>query len=234
MINRFYKLSCNFDRFGDHEDEDEDSEDGYLEVFEGYKDLEDAFFDCAPITLGGNKGITEYEMAKDKDYLVVSAQMPKEIKFIADRDYLSMTDFPHLEDAHFWPVMSRKMAEVILSVGDFPHQIIPVTFEDYWDIPIECDYVILHPTKLSDFLDQDKSIYSRKPVRDDSGRTFIGDIKKLVLKEPENGFPPMFRVKWTAVDLFVSAEAKTALEAAGIRGLRFITLKQLYFMQKYD
>jgi hypothetical protein len=169
-----------------------------------------------------------------KESSFLSAQMPKEIKFIADRDYLSMTDFPHLEDAHFWPVMSRKMAEVILSVGDFPHQIIPVTFEDCWDMPIECDYVILHLTELSDFLDQDKSIYSRKPVRDDSGRTFIGDIKKLVLKEPGGGFPPMFRVKWTAVDLFVSAEAKTALEAAGIQGLSFATLQQLYLMQDYD
>jgi hypothetical protein len=234
MINKFYKLSCNFDRFGDPEDEYRDSEDGYLETFEGYKNLKDAFFDCAPITLGGNKGIAEYEIAKDKDYLMVSAQMPKEIKFIADRDYLSMTDFPHLKDAHYWPVMSRKMAEVILSVGDFPHQIIPVTFEDYWDIPIECDYVILHPTKLSDFLDQDKSIYSREPVMDDSGRTIICDIKKLVLKEPENGFPPMFRVKWTEIDLFVSAEAKAALEASGIQGLSFATLQQLYLMQDYD
>jgi hypothetical protein len=234
MINKFYELECNFDRFGDHEDKDEDSEDGYLEVFEGYKNLKAAFFDCVPITLGGDKGIAERQITEDNDYRVVNAQMPKEIKFIADRDYLSMTDFPNLKDADYWPVMSRKMAEVILSVGDFPHQIIPVTFEDYWDIPIECEYVILHPTKLSDFLDQDKSIYSRETAMDDSGRTFICDIKKLVLKEPEDGFPPMFRVKWKSVSLFVSTEAKTALEAAGIRGLRFITLQQLYFMQKYD
>jgi hypothetical protein len=234
MIDKFYKLSCNFDRFGDHTDEDEDSEDGYLELFEGYDDLENAFLHCASITLGGDKGIAKREFTKDDDYRVVNAQMPKEIIFIADRKYLSMTDFPNLEDADYWPVMSRRMAEVILSVGDFPHQIIPVAFMDHLDEPIEEDYVILHLTELSDFLDQDKSIYTREPVEGYPGRTFICDIEKLVLKEPVNGFPPMFRVHWTEIDLFVSAEAKTALEAAGIQGLSFESIRQMYFMQTYD
>jgi hypothetical protein len=234
MINKFYELSCNFDRFGDPEDENRASEDGYMDWFEGCEALEDAFFDCASITLGGDRGIAEWEVTSDNDYRVVNAQMPKDIIFAAERKHLNMTDFPRLEDAHFWPVMSRKMAEVLLSVGDFPHQIIPVTFVDHSDIPIECDYVIFHLTQLSNFFDLDESIYSRTPVMNDSGRTVICDVKKLVLKEPKNGFPPMFRVKWNVVNLFVSAAAKTALEAADIQGLCFTTLQQLYYRHTYD
>jgi hypothetical protein len=233
MIDKFYELECNFDRFGDH-DEDEPSEDGYLELFDGYEDLKSAFYYCASIKLGGEKGVADYEITKDNDCRVVNAQMPKEIIFIAERKYLSMTDFPNLEDAHGWPVMSKKMAEVLLSVSDFPHQIIPVTFIDHSDEFIENDYVILHLTELSDFLDPDKSIYTREQAMDDPSRTMISDIEKLVLKEPVNGFPPMFRVKWTEVNLFVSAEAKTALEASGIQGLSFSTIRQMYFTQTYD
>ncbi len=236
MIDKFYGLSHNFDRFGDHEDEDEVSEDGYLDRFEGDEDLKSAFFHCASIALGGDKGIAEYQVTEDDGYdcCVVNAQMPKEILFVAERKYLSMTDFPILEYANFWPVMSRKMAEVLLSVGDFPHQIIPVSFVDHLDVPIECDYVILHLTERSDLLDTDNSIYTREPVMDDSGRTFICDIEKLVLKEPENGLPPMFRVKWTHVHLFVSAEAKIALEAAGIQGLSFYRIRHIYPKQTSD
>ncbi len=236
MTDKFYELSFDFDRFGDPEDEDRVSEDGYLDRFEGYEDLKSAFFYCASIVLGGDKGIAKYQTTEDDGYdcCVVNAQMPKEILFVAERKYLSMTDFPNLEDADDWPVMSRKMAEVLLSVGDFPHQIIPVNFVDHLDVPIECDYVILHLTERSDLLDTDNSIYTREPVMDDSGRTFICDIKKLVLKEPENGLPPMFRVKWTEVYLFVSAEAKIALEVAGIQGLSFNRIRHIYPNQTSD
>jgi hypothetical protein len=234
MTDKFYELGHDFDRFGDNENEDRVSEDGYLERFEGYESLEDAFSNCASLTLGGDKGIAEYQINKDNNYRVVNAQMPKEILFVAERKHLNMTDFPNLEDAGFWPVMSRRMVEVLLSVGDFPHQIIPVSFADHLDIPIECDYVILHLTKLSDFLDTDKSIYTREPIMDNSGRTFICDIEKLVLKEPENVLPPMFRIKWTEIYLFVSAEAKIALEAAGIQGLSFNRIRHLYSKQTSD
>jgi hypothetical protein len=219
MTDKFYKLTRSYDRFEDCENDD--IKDGYLEKFEDCRDLEDAFCHCASITLGGDKGIAKREITKDNDFRVVNAQMPKEIEFIGEREYLNMTDFPSLEDADFWPVMSRKMAEVLLSVGNFPHQIIPVTFRDHLGIPIECDYVILHLTELSDILDLDKSVYAEEQSVKDPSRIVICDIEKIVLKEPKKGFPPVFRVKWTELHLFVSAEAKTALEAAGVQGLSF-------------
>jgi hypothetical protein len=219
MTDKFYKLNHNFDRFRDHEDEA--YEDGYLEKFEGYNDLENAFFHCVTMALCGEKGIAEYEPTEEGIWSVLKAQIPKEIKFTVDREWLSMTDFPRLEDAHFWPIMSRNMVEVLLSIGDFPHQIIPVTFKDYLGITIECDYVILQLNKLSHLLDMDKSVYALEKTVLDPTKFMVRDIEKLVLKEPENGFPPMFRIKWSKVDLFVSAEAKTALEAEGVKGLSF-------------
>jgi hypothetical protein len=214
MTDKFYELGHDFDRFGDYENEDRVSEDGYLDRFEGDEDLENAFIYCASIVLGGDKGIAEYQITEDDgyDYCVVNAQMPEEILFVAERKYLSMTDFPILEYADYWPVMSRKMAEVLLSVGDFPHQIIPVAFVDHSDVPIECDYVILHLTERSDLLDTHNSIYTRLPVMDDSGRTFTGRIEKLV----------------------VSSEAKIALEAAGIQGLGFTRIRHIYSKQTSD
>jgi hypothetical protein len=232
MTDKFYELSHNFDRF-DKDDGHDEHNDGYLEKFEGYEELDYAFFHCAAITLGVNKGIAEREPNKEGIWRVLKAQMPKEIEFTADREWLSMTDFPHLGDADFWPIMSRKMVEIILSVGDFPHQIIPVTFRDYLGIPIECDYVILQLNKLSHFLDMDKSLYTLTEMVDDPTKLLVQDIKKLMLKEPENGFPPIFRVEWKAVNLFVSAEAKIALEAAGIKGTGFSAIRQIYLMQTY-
>jgi hypothetical protein len=217
MTDKFYELDCNFDRFG----ENEAFEDGYLEKFEGYDGLEYAFMGCASITLGGDKGIAEREPTAEGIWSVLKAQMPKEIKFTAEREYLSMTDFPNLEDAHFWPIMSRKMVEILLSVRNFPHQIIPVTFRDHLGIPIECDYVILHLTQLLDLLDLDKSVYSLDQSILDPSKLLVSDIQKIVLKEPKKGFPPIFRVKHAKLHLFVSTEAKTALEAAGIKGLSF-------------
>jgi hypothetical protein len=242
MTDKFYELSYDFDCFINSTDE----YDGYLEVFEGWEYLEETFRHCcASITLGGDKVIAEYEIIRDMDdyvdnyysYRVVNAQVPKEIEFIAKREYLSMTDFPNLNKADRWPIMSRKMAEVILSVGDFPHQIIPVTFKDYSGVPIECDYVILHLTKLSDLLDLDKSSYTKQlcNVDDDFIKkarknglilnnpvvfTAIESINEIVLKEPKNGFPPIFRVEWIDI-LCVSAETKNALEMAEIKGLIF-------------
>jgi hypothetical protein len=59
MTDKFYKLGHDFDRFGDYENEDRVSEDGYLDRFEGDEDLKSAFFYCASIALvvqGGNPG----------------------------------------------------------------------------------------------------------------------------------------------------------------------------------
>jgi hypothetical protein len=217
MTDKFYELGQNFDRFEGYAEEFD--EDGYLEQFEGYDDLDGAFYDCAQISIKGKIGIAKREITDSGIWSVLTAQVPEKITLVAEPALLSKTDFPHIEYTCFWPIMSRRMVEVLLSVGDFPHQIIPITVTDFLGDPIECDYVILHLKQLSDVMDMEESIYIKKQSRIDPSQTIIGTIEKLRLKEPEGGFPPIFRVKWNQVSLYVSSEAKDALEAAGIQGI---------------
>jgi hypothetical protein len=219
MTDKFYKLSHNLDRFDNYEDED--CQDGYLTEFDGYDKLERAFMDCATITVGGSKGIAEPEVTEDGIWNVLNAQMPSSIEFIGERGKTDAIDYPCIENADFWPIMSKKMVEILLSVRDFPHQILPITFCDYSGTPVNHDYVILNLLSLSDFMDFDKSLYTLEPTIVDPNKLMVRHIQKLVLKEPEGGFPPIFRVKWHTVSLYVSAEARAALEAADIKGLRF-------------
>jgi hypothetical protein len=217
MTDKFYKLGQDFDRFEGYAEEFH--RDGYLEDFEGYDDLESAFFNCAQISIKGKIGIAKREITEGGIWRVLTAQIPEKITLVAEPELLSKTDFPHIEYTCSWPIMSRRMVEVLLSVRDFPHQIIPITVTDFLGDTVECDYVILHLSQLSDVMDMKESIYIKKQSRIDPSQTIIGSIKKLRLKEPEGGFPPIFRVKWHEVSLYVSSEAKAALEAAGIQGL---------------
>jgi hypothetical protein len=218
MTDKFYELSHNFDRFEDYEEED--CQDGYLTEFKGYEKMKDAFMDCAMITVGGSQGIAEPEVTKDGIWVVLNAQIPSWMEFIGEKGKTGTIDYPCIENADFWPIMSKKMVEVLLSVRDFPHQILPITFCDYSGTPINHDYVILNLLSLSDFMDFDKSLYTLKPTIVDPNKLMVRDIQKLVLKEPESGFPPIFRVKWHDVSLYVSAEARAALEA-DIKGVDF-------------
>jgi hypothetical protein len=217
MTDKFYELGQDFDRFEDYAEEF--YEDGYLETFEGYADLKGAFYNCAQISIKGEIGIAKREITEDGVWRVLTAQVPEKISIVAEPELLSKTDFPHIEYVHFWPIMSRRMVETLLSVRDFPHQIIPVTVADYLGKPMECDYVILHLSQLSDVMDMEESIYVKDQSIIDPSQTIVGSIEKLRLKEPEDGFSPIFRVKWHEVSLYVSTEAKAALEAAGIQGL---------------
>jgi hypothetical protein len=218
MTDEFYRLTQSLDRFPEWE---EGPRDGYLEKFDGWEDLDDAFFNCAPITLGGDKGTAEREPTEDGVWRVLKAQMPKEIKFVVNREWLSETDFPYMEDVEDWTIMSKRMVEVMLSVGDFPHQIIPITFRDGLGITLDPDYVILQLNELSNLFDLEKSVYTLEPTSLDPTKSMVWDIEKLRLVKPAGGFPPIFRVNWKKTYLYVSAKAKNALEAAGLKGLRF-------------
>jgi hypothetical protein len=123
------------------------------------------------------------------------------------------------------------MLSVLLSVGSFSHQAIPVVMID-----TEVKYneeikkyaksgarnhnfsLVRIPVHL-DVFDWENSVYKLDP--DLPGRVELSTVKKIVLKEPEEGFPPLFKLSAMPYALLVSAEAKTALENAGIRGTRF-------------
>ena len=127
------------------------------------------------------------------------------------------------------PVMSKQMLSVLRSVKDFPHQTIPVVIEDTeaakgdWlrrSGKVSTDYVAVQLLEQLDIFDRGKSVYEPSFINPND----VGDIDKLVLKVPEEGLPPIFRIREDPIILYVSPEAKAALEEAEITGIRFVDI----------
>jgi hypothetical protein len=223
MTYKAYKLSYDLSRF--EEGDIDPHGDGYLESdFNGWDKIDSAFFDAAPIILEGNEGkLVIGRRGEDKDTWIVEAKMPKDIVIISLKDYLSYTDYPYIMQLYGWPIVSKKMLDVLLSVGDFSHQVIPVTFGNTENEETNNNYIILQLLELSNLLDMDKSIYRIEQGVTDPEMTIISDVKLKVLREPDGGFPPIFRIKGDSIPFHISAIARQALEDAGIQGLRFST-----------
>jgi hypothetical protein len=152
------------------------------------------------------------------------------VEFHGYESSLSDTDFPYANVG--WPIMSKRMLDTLLAVRKFPYR--------YWDIPFvgfadnapeellrkglrdgvrhENEFVAVQLLEQLDIFDWKNSVYEMDEMFTDE----IVEICKLVLKVPEEGLPPIFRLKVYPVTLYVSPEGRTALEAANIRGVRFV------------
>ena len=127
------------------------------------------------------------------------------------------------------PIISKQMLSVLRSVKDFPHQAIPVSIRDMQMATgsftersgkVSTDYVAVQLLEQLDIVDRERSDYDT----DDDDSDEIEYINKLVLSVPESGLPPIFRIKENSTYLYVSPEAKAALEEAGITGIRFVDI----------
>jgi hypothetical protein len=158
---------------------------------------------------------------------------PEPVNFIGFLDRLPyQTDFLRADD--FKPIISKRMLYVLRSVGEFPHKAVSTRIYDYgfqnqgrenYEVNINLpvgefneDYLGLQLLEHIDGIDYEHSEF--KPRRNPDR---IPHITNLVLKEPVNGFPPVFRLNRAdeRSTLFVSPTAKEALEEAGIKGLGF-------------
>jgi hypothetical protein len=222
MTQKAYELNHDLSRF--EECGVEPDGDGYLEhKFTGWDKIRPAFHRAVPIIMGGTEGeIVDGLNSDNKHTWIVAAKMPEDIVLVGLKDGCS-TDYPYILEVWTWPIMSRRMLDVLLSVGNFPHQVIPVTFKSVENKEANHDYIILQLLEFSDLLDMDKSVYTIERGVADPEMTFVCNVKLKVLREPAGGFPPIFRIKGDSIPLHVSAVAKQALEDAGIQGLEFDT-----------
>jgi hypothetical protein len=163
-----------------------------------------------------------WDLARESSYVGTNP-----IHFLGWLKRLPKTDFPH--NIPGISLMSKRMLEILCSVGEFPHAVVPARIFSY-DLEYEIEryldqqnldpdlcnenYVALHLAEHLDLADQERSTY--RLAYDGSPK-----IDELVLKEPSEGFPPLFRVKGKAIYLFVSPAAKEALDAAGIRSVDY-------------
>lgn len=142
-------------------------------------------------------------------------------------------DYPEADNS--WNVMSKRMYEVLLSIGDFPHRVIPVVIvdsreqkENWFDSSSNLrkeiclwNYLVIQMTEHLDVFDLQKSIYTV-----DAEDGFVDRIDEYVFKVPLNGFPPIFKIPEDRTNTFVSSEAREAMNKAKITGPRFISLQQ--------
>jgi hypothetical protein len=156
-------------------------------------------------------------------------EIPSPVLFEANFKVTQQSDYPSNDVG--WPLMSPRMLEVLRQVGDFPHRLIPVRLVNrrvrgparY--LPdgslrpevIDDRFAAVQLTEHIDVVDWERSVFEKTPI----GPGTVYDFDRLVLMEPPGGLPPLFRLPSDASLLLVSAEARRALEAAGIRGVEF-------------
>jgi hypothetical protein len=236
MKHKFYRIEHDIDRLG--EDGLQLGDGSLSSEFKDWGKMKLAFSYPIKIDLAGDEGVIVVNRI-NKKLCLLKAQMPSELLFTGFECLFGFSDgyidYPYLVDTESWPVISTRMLNALLSVHDFPHQAIPVVFkviEDYLSTDEEKriaslvhnhEFAILQLLEHLDAIDKDRSDCIIGTCETATGET-IESIKldgRIVLKEPSNGFPPIFRIKDNANELYVSAAAKEALEKAGVQGLIF-------------
>jgi hypothetical protein len=152
-------------------------------------------------------------------------KVPQRFYFAANLRAIRNVDYPRNDQG--WPIMSRRMREALLSVGEVAHRAVPVVMLDS-AVANRFDamgnprpgvalygFSAMHLTAYTDAFDWERSEY--EPHRRIEGRVQLA--RKLVLKDVP--LPPLFRLSALPNLLLVSAAARDSLIAAGIRGLRF-------------
>ena len=160
--------------------------------------------------------------------------LPNTVIFDVIGDIFEIIDYPYTDVE--WPIISKRMLDILLSVGDFRHRTYPLLMVDCEQIYNEelgkktnsgivyDNFFAVQVLEDLDILDLEDSIYERGTRNPDA----IINVKKTVLREPSTGFPPLFRAVHRETYLYVSSEARIALETAGIRGVDFIQVENNY------
>jgi hypothetical protein len=208
--------------------------DAWLIEFPGCQEVQFGFWEPQVITMSGSEGFLAGEEGIDGLWHTTQFHLPERIEFESAGNFLMIhdlrrtrvTDYPYNREG--WPIMSKRMLEVLLSVREFPHQVVPIVMLDAFT-PLEFeenhDYVAVQLLEHQDVFDWGKSIYERNPELPNCIES--SSLEKLVLRNPSGGFPPLFRIGTAPLQtkLYVSAEGRTALEVAGIRGVNFVQLR---------
>jgi hypothetical protein len=158
-------------------------------------------------------------------------QVPNPVVFEANFTVTRQIDYP-CNDVN-WPIMSSRMLALLRGLGDFPHRLIPLRLVDSratgsarYQLDgslrpevIDDRFAAVQLTEHIDVVDWARSTFKPGRINPKSGY-----FTKIVLREPAGGLPPLFRLASDASMLLVSAEARRALEEAGILGITFMSI----------
>jgi hypothetical protein len=153
---------------------------------------------------------------------------PEPLNFLGWPKRLPKTEFPY--NSPGFPLMSKRMLEVLYSVGEFPHKLISTRIFSY-DLEYEIEEYLNQQSLDPELCNENYfavQLLEHMDVADPERCTYESSydssmqINKLVLREPPEGFPPLFRVEGKPFNLFASPEAKRALDVAGIKSMDYI------------
>nr|WP_321453085.1 hypothetical protein [uncultured Carboxylicivirga sp.] len=158
---------------------------------------------------------------------------PDILYMIAQFELIPEYDYPNVETTA--PIMSSKMLETIKECGDFKHYTHKVIMLDdsylenqfnsngllKSDIKFYDNYCALQILCYTDAFDHEKSDYDESIIF--AGE--VGAIRKTVLKEPDGGYPPIFRIKESINKILITEDTKNRLENADIKGCIFNELE---------
>ncbi len=175
-----------------------------------------------------------FEPPEDRYYNTIFSDidelnLPEKLYFRAFFPTLKKSDYP--ANDVFWPIMSKRMYDIVVSFGDFPHRTYSCVMVDItdpeggnWDgksnpDPKYCnyDYVAVQITEYEDIFDFERSEYEPHFLNPEE----VGTVMKLVLKEPSAGLPHIFRLKEQRRDLFIRPEVKKAFDETGLKGILY-------------
>jgi len=136
------------------------------------------------------------------------------------------TDFPVVDLG--LPLMSNKMLSILEEGYDKVfNKVDAVIVDDTYlgslfdekgqlieNVPKNIDYKFFQILSYTDVFDRDQSLF--KPMRSNPEK--IGIINKLVLREPPNGFPAIFRIEEKPSMLFINESTKNKFEHYKIKG----------------
>lgn len=153
-------------------------------------------------------------------------ELEEPVQFTGFFPTILKTDAPISE--RVYPLYSKKFLDALKTLGPFDGRVFQTQIEDdvvgSGDDPnyplgrITDQFVLIWFPHL-DILDAEASVYSYRSPR--SG--MVTGLQNVVLNIPEEGLPPIFRLKASPVLILVSAVAKAALEESKISGLKFST-----------
>jgi hypothetical protein len=188
---------------------------------------EDLGYDAALVPFDGSD-LFDYVMFETDEIF----GYPVPVEFQGLLKTVRQTDYPVTRPS--LPLMSKRMVEVLESVGSFPHNILPTRITDgvigrslsnkdahyneqgnlkpefYTD-----DYVLIQLTEHLDVMDLERSEYESY----DSELNLVKFVDKFVFKDIGRDFPPIFCLIHRPGILFLSEAAKEALETAGMKSL---------------
>lgn len=156
-------------------------------------------------------------------------KLPSKINYLANFSYVESYDFLFNDTGLL--LVSQKVLSLIKDYSSIKCTAVPVLLiddtylEDKFnncgellsDVPVNKEFYALRFEELKSYFDFENSDF--RPSRFDP--EIPGRIRKLVLREPAEGFPEIFRTKEKASEIFVLESFKNKIEEASIKGCLF-------------